>query len=75
MSAGFDEHHEIAKANKHHNVDILIHGIVGLVVEGGYVRFNLHIDSVDDHEYNFIDNYLNDKAFHWAFTASTSVCG
>lgn len=57
----FDEDHEESKTNEHHDIDILIHGVVGLVVPVGDIGINLDEDTVEDDEDNFNDDGVDGK--------------
>ena len=63
---GLDEHHQITKAYEHHNIDILVHGVVGLIVESSHIGSDSNKDPIKDNKDQLIDDSLNDEASHWA---------
>ena len=59
----FDEDHEVAKSDEHHDVDILIHGIIGFVKTGTDRWINFDIDVKHEEKDDLIEDTLNSEAF------------
>ena len=57
----FDEDHEEAKTDEHHDIDILVHGIIRFVVASTYIGIHLNKDSVKNHQDNLDDDCVNGK--------------
>ena len=57
----FDEDHEETETNEHHDVDILIHGIIGFVVIVADVGVDLDEDSIEHNQDNLNDDGMDSK--------------
>ena len=59
----FDEDHQVAESNKHHDIDILIHGIIGFVEAISNGGVNLNIDVEHEEKNDLVDDSLYGETF------------
>lgn len=55
----FNVGHQEAKTDEHHNIDILIHGVIGLINIGLVMRSDSNKNAIEDHNDDLKNNNSN----------------